>query len=64
MNTFDAIAQIRKQEMNRTDALRFLVERLGINVTYAGEIVAVVFGGGYGRGETKNTERGCLGKTA
>jgi hypothetical protein len=43
MNTFDAIAEIRKQDMTRPDALKFLIERLGLNVTYAGEIAAVVF---------------------
>lgn len=43
MNTFDAIAYIEDQAMNRSDAMNFLIERLGINSTYADEIVAIVF---------------------
>jgi hypothetical protein len=45
MNTFDAIAYIEDQSMNRSDAMKFLIERLGINSTYADEIVAIVFSG-------------------
>ena len=45
MNTFDAIAYIEDQSMNRSDAMSFLIERFGINSTYADEIVAVVFAG-------------------
>jgi hypothetical protein len=44
MNTFDAIAQIRREALSRAEAMRFLVVNLGFSTVYAEEIVAVVFG--------------------
>lgn len=64
MNTFDAIAQIRKQDMDRSDAMKFLVEHLGMNATYADEIAAVVFGGGFASSDTANLENSLARKTA
>lgn len=43
MNTFDAIAHIRREALSRADALLYLMEHLGYSVPYAEEIVAVVF---------------------
>lgn len=43
MNTFDAIAQIRRQSLDRQDAMRFLIENLGFSSTYAEEIVEIIF---------------------
>ena len=43
MNTFDAIAHIRREALARPDALQFLMERLGFSAPYAEEIVAVIF---------------------
>ena len=43
MNTFDAIADIRREVMSRDEALHYLMEHLGFSVPYAEEIVAVVF---------------------
>lgn len=44
MTTFDAIAQIQREALSRTQALRFLVEQFGFTVIYAGEVIAAVFG--------------------
>lgn len=43
MNTFEAISHIRRQSMSRAEAMRYLMENLGFNATYADEIVAVIF---------------------
>lgn len=43
MNTFDAIAHIRRESLSRPDAMKYLMEHLGFNATYAEEIVAVIF---------------------
>lgn len=44
MNTFDAMAYIRRESLSRADALRYLIEHLGFSALYADEIVAVIFG--------------------
>lgn len=44
MNTFEAIAYIRRESLSRTDAMRYLMEKLGFSATYADEIIAVIFG--------------------
>jgi hypothetical protein len=64
MNTFDAIAQIRKQGMTRPDALKFLVERLGLNTIYADEIAAVIFGSAKASTATENRVDSASRKTA
>jgi hypothetical protein len=43
MNTFDAIAHIRHEALSRTDAMRYLMEKLGFSAMYADEVVTVVF---------------------
>jgi len=43
MNTFDAIAHIRRESLSRIDALKYLMEHLGFTASYAEEIVAVIF---------------------
>jgi len=43
MNTFDAIAHIRRQSLDRNAAMRFLIEHLGFSSTYAEEIVEIIF---------------------
>lgn len=43
MNTFDAIAHIRRETLSRADALLYLMENLGYSAPYAEEIVAIIF---------------------
>lgn len=45
MNTFEAISQIRRQTLSRSEALKYLIENLGLSASYANEIVTVVFSG-------------------
>ena len=45
MNTFEAIANIRKESLSKTEATRYLMEHLGFSATYAEEIAAVIFSG-------------------
>jgi hypothetical protein len=44
MHTFEAIAHIRRESLSRSDALRFLMEKMGFSTIYAEEIVNVIFG--------------------
>jgi hypothetical protein len=43
MNTFEAIAHIRKNSLSKPEAMRYLIEHLGFSATYADEITAVIF---------------------
>jgi len=51
MTTFDAIAQIRREALPRSQALRFLIETFGFTVTYAREVIGAVFGDDEARSE-------------
>ena len=44
MNTFDAIATIRRESLPRPEALKFLIEHFGFNSMYAEEIIAIIYG--------------------
>jgi hypothetical protein len=46
MNTFEAISHIRRQSLDRSQAMRYLIEHLGFSATYADEILTVVFAEG------------------
>ncbi len=43
MNTFEAIAHIRRHSLSRPEAMRYLIEHLGFSATYADEIATVIF---------------------